>query len=211
MTNNTKVPLEEPTLTDRLRKIFHVPIEKTGMYLYQIGVKPNFLTFTGVLGTLIGAYFVAKGQLTLGGIIIMAMGPIDFLDGAVARAMGEPEAFGAFVDSVSDRYIELIIFGSLIWYYAVDGEMAGAFLAFIAASGSVLVSYVRARAQSLGYEAKVGILTRVERFVVIGPTIIFQIPIVGVAIVAVLANFTAFQRIFFVRRQAKGNPGKKND
>ncbi|MEN8241279.1 MAG: CDP-alcohol phosphatidyltransferase family protein [Chloroflexota bacterium] len=211
MTKDLETPLEQPTLTDRLRKIFEIPIEATGMFLYKLGVKPNILTFSGVLGTLIGSYFVAKGELTLGGIIIMAMGPIDFLDGAVARAMGEPEAFGAFVDSVSDRYIELIIFGSLIWYYAIDGEMAGAFLAFLAASGSVLVSYVRARAQSLGYEAKVGVLTRVERFVVIGPTIIFQIPIVGVAIVAVLANFTAFQRIFFVKRQAKGNSGKNND
>jgi len=211
VTNDLETPLEQLTLTDRLRKFFEIPIEATGMFLYKLGVKPNILTFSGVLGTLIGSYFVAKGELTLGGIIIMAMGPIDFLDGAVARAMGEPEAFGAFVDSVSDRYIELIIYGSLIWYYAIDGEMAGVFLAFLAASGSILVSYVRARAQSLGYEAKVGILTRVERFVVIGPTIIFQIPIVGVAIVAVLANFTAFQRIFFVKRQAKGHLGKNND
>jgi CDP-diacylglycerol--glycerol-3-phosphate 3-phosphatidyltransferase len=69
---------------------------------------------------------------------------------------------------------------------------------------------VRARAQSLGYEAKVGILTRVERFVVIGPTIIFGVPHIGVAIVALLANFTAIQRIFYVRKQAK-QPSRKND
>ena len=203
MANNLEASQDPPTLTDRLRVIFQVPIEKIGMQLFKWGVKPNIMTFSGVIGTLIGSYFVAKGQLTLGGIIIMCMGPIDFLDGAVARAMGEPESFGAFVDSVSDRYIELMIFGGLLWYYAVAGEMVGAVLTFLAASGSLMVSYVRARAQSLGYEAKVGILTRVERFVVIGPTIIFRIPIVGVAIVAVLANFTAFQRIFFVRKQAR--------
>ena len=205
MANKIETQQEAPTLTDRLRRIFEVPIETVGMFLHKLGVKPNILTFSGVIGTAVGAYFVANGQLTLGGIIIMAMGPIDFLDGAVARARGEPEAFGAFVDSVSDRYIELMIYGGLLWYYAIDGEMIGAVLTFLAAAGSVLVSYVRARAQSLGYEAKVGILTRVERFVVIGPTIIFRIPLVGVAIVAVLANFTAIQRIFFVRKQAKNN------
>jgi CDP-diacylglycerol--glycerol-3-phosphate 3-phosphatidyltransferase len=207
--NNIDTKPEAPTLTERLRRIFEVPIEKVGMFLYRLGVKPNIMTFSGVIGTAVGAYFVAMGKLTLGGIIIMAMGPIDFLDGAVARARGEPEAFGAFVDSVSDRYIELMIYGGLLWYFAVDGQIIGAVLTFLAASGSVLVSYVRARAQSLGYEAKVGILTRVERFVVIGPTIVFKIPLVGVAIVAVLANFTAFQRIFYVRKQAKPNKDAK--
>ena len=210
MANNPESKQNPPTLTDRLRKIFQVPIEKVGMFLYRRGVKPNILTFSGVIGTFVGAYFVADGQLILGGIIIMCMGPIDFLDGAVARARGEPEAFGAFVDSVSDRYIELMIYGSLIWYFAVNDEMLWAVFTFLAAGGSVMVSYVRARAQGLGYEAKVGILTRVERFVVIGPSIIFCIPQVGVAIVALLANFTAFQRIVFVRRQAKAGR-KTND
>jgi CDP-diacylglycerol--glycerol-3-phosphate 3-phosphatidyltransferase len=207
VTNNTELQEESPTLTDRLRKIFQVPIEKIGEFLYRLGIKPNMMTFSGVIGTFIGAYFVAKGQLTLGGIIILAMGPIDFLDGAVARARGEPEAFGAFVDSVSDRYIELMIYGSLLWYFAVADEMVYATLTFLAAGGSVLVSYVRARAQSLGYEAKVGILTRMERFVVIGPTIIFNVPHIGVAIVAVLANVTAIQRILYVRKQAKQTSG----
>lgn len=203
MTNNIETQTEKPTLTDRLRKIFQVPIEATGDFLYRLGIKANMLTFTGVVGTVVGAYFVAKGQLTLGGIIIMLMGPIDFLDGAVARARGEPEAFGAFVDSVSDRYIELFIYGSLLWYYFDQDEMIWVMLTFLAACGSVLVSYVRARAQSLGYEAKVGVLTRVERFMVIGPTIIFRVPHIGVAIVALLANITAIQRIIHVRRQAK--------
>lgn len=202
MTEKIQTKQEAPTLTDRLRKIFQIPIEKTGIALHKLGVTPNFLTLTGVLGTIIGAYFVAVGQLPLGGAIIMLMGPIDFLDGAVARAKGEPTSFGAFVDSVSDRYIELIIYGSLLWYFSSTDEMLAVLLTFLAAGGSVLVSYVRARAQSLGYEAKVGILTRLERFVVIGPTIIFKVPMIGVAIVAVLANITAIQRIIFVSRHA---------
>lgn len=211
MTNKIERQREKPTLTDRLRYIFRVPIEKTGEFLYKLGVEPNHMTIAGVIGTAVGAYFVGRGQLTLGGIIILAMGPIDFLDGAVARAKGAPEAYGAFLDSVSDRYIELMIFGALLWYYVTGDEMGNAVLTFLAASGSVLVSYVRSRAQSLGYDAKVGILTRVERFIVVAPTIIFRVPHIGVIITAVLANFTALQRIYHVRKQANRKPGSKDD
>lgn len=191
------------TFTDRLRAIFREPLQRIGAQLNRWGIKPNWLTFSGVLGTAIGAYFVSIGNLFWGGIIILAMGPIDALDGAVARARGEPEKFGAFVDSVSDRYIELFIYGGLLWFFITQDSFWGPFLTYLAASGSVLVSYTRARAQSLGYETKVGLLTRVERMVVIGPSIILGIPLVGVAIVAILANITAFQRIADVKRLAK--------
>lgn len=133
----------------------------------------------------------------------MVSAAVDALDGAVARARGEPEALGAFVDSVSDRYGELMIYGSLVWHFVGLENYIAAVVTFLAAGGSLMVSYVRARAQSLGYETKVGILTRVERMLVIGPSILFHIPFVGVAVVAVLANVTAFQRIAHVRRQAK--------
>jgi CDP-diacylglycerol--glycerol-3-phosphate 3-phosphatidyltransferase len=77
-----------------------------------------------------------------------------------------------------------------------------AFLVFVAAAGSVLVSYVKARAEALGFEAKWGILTRAERFMVLAPSLVLNIPIVGIAIVAILANITALQRVYYVRRQA---------
>ena len=193
-----KVPL---TFTDRLRAIFSKPLQSIGISLHSMGINPNTLTLLGLLGTALGAFAVARGNLLLGGIIILAMGPFDALDGAVARAGGVVTEFGAFLDSVMDRYIELFIYGGLLWYFMHDQNYMGGIITFLAAGGSVLVSYVRARAQSLGFEAKVGILTRVERLVVIAPTIILNIPLVGVAIVASLANFTAFQRILYVKRQ----------
>jgi CDP-diacylglycerol--glycerol-3-phosphate 3-phosphatidyltransferase len=193
---------EKLTFSEHLRIIFRQPLQLAGEFLYKLGIKPNVITFAGVAGTMVGSVFVALGQLSIGGIIIMVMSAVDVLDGAVARAGGEPEDFGAFVDSVSDRYGELIIFGSVLWYFVEKGDFIAAVVTFLAAAGSVLVSYTRARAQSLGFEAKVGLMTRTERIMVLGPSLLFNIPFIGVSIIAVLGNITAFQRIAHVRKQA---------
>jgi CDP-diacylglycerol--glycerol-3-phosphate 3-phosphatidyltransferase len=201
---------EKPTFSDYLRKIFRQPLEVLGNFFYNLGVKPNVITFTGVIGTLVGAIFVALGNLPLGGVIIMIMSAVDVLDGAVARAGGEPEEFGAFVDSVSDRYSDLIILGSLLWYFVETEFYFAGVVTFLAAAGSVLVSYVRARAQSLGYEAKVGILARAERIMVIVVALILNKPFIGVLIIAVLGNITAFQRIAHVRKQVYQRKANRN-
>ncbi len=195
---------ERLTFTEWLRVTFKDVLNWGAGGLHKLGVHPNTLTITGVLGTAVGAYFVSQGDFSLGGLLMMLMGPVDALDGALARLRGEPEVYGAFVDSVSDRYSELLVFLGLLWYYASQANLAGSILVFLAACGSVMVSYVRARAQSLGFDAKVGFLSRVERFLIIGPSLLFRIPIVGVAIVAAGANLTAFQRMLHVRRQARG-------
>ncbi|MEK6222880.1 MAG: CDP-alcohol phosphatidyltransferase family protein, partial [Chloroflexota bacterium] len=194
---------EQRTLTDHLRIIFSDSLIWAGTVLNNWGITPNVLTMTGVFGSAIGAVIVGSGNFVLGGFIIMLMGPLDALDGAVARVRGEPEDFGAFVDSVSDRYIEILIYGGLLWYYFTQENLLAVMLIFFAVTGSIMVSYMRARAQSLGFEAKVGILTRVERLLVIGPSILFNYPLVGVMIVAVFSNITAFQRIFHVRQESR--------
>ena len=165
---------------------------------------PNTMTILGLLGNTIGAVLLSQGIMTSGGLIILAMGPIDALDGTMARLRGEPSAFGAFVDSVTDRYSELVIFGGLLIYYVQHGNWVAVLVTYLAASGSVLVSYVRARASSLGYDTKVGILTRMERYLVLAPTLVFNIPLVGLWIIAILANITALQRIWDIRRKTHG-------
>lgn len=196
---DNKAPL---TLTDRLRLLFKIPLEKIGFFLSSRGINPNTITVVGFFGTVLGAVFIARGQLVLGGSLIILMGPIDALDGAVARAGGKITHFGAFLDSVTDRYIEAFIYGALIMYFLSSGNSTGVILSFISFVGSVMVSYTRARAEGLGYELKVGILTRFERMLVIGPAVFFKIPLVGVGIVAVLANLTAIQRILNVKKQS---------
>ena len=163
---------------------------------------PNTITILGVAGNIVGAYLLARGEMTIGGIVIVVMGLVDALDGTMARLRGMTGQFGAFVDSVSDRYSELIIFAGLIYYYTQQGNDLMTLVAYLAAAGSVLVSYVRARGQSLGWDTKVGILTRMERYLVLAPALILNFPEIGLWIIAIFANFTALQRIVDVRRQA---------
>ena len=191
------------TLTELLRDFFRWFLDPLAGFLNRLGLYPNTITIAGLVGTAIGSFFVARGNFLVGGLILLAIGPVDALDGSMARLRGEASDFGAFVDSVTDRYSELIILGGLLAHYVIEDDALLAGLVFLAASGTVLVSYTRARAESLGFEAKVGILTRVERYVVLIPSILLGYPHVGLAIVALLANITALQRILAVRRQAR--------
>lgn len=178
-------------------------LDPVGAFLNSLGLMPNTITILGLLGNTLGAIFLAQGRMTLGGVLILLMGPVDALDGTMARLRGEPSDFGAFVDSVTDRYSELVIFAGLLFYYSQQGDWLATLVTFAAAAGSVLVSYVRARAQSLGYETKVGVLTRMERYLVLAPALAINFPLIGLWIIAVFANFTAVQRIIDIRRQAQ--------
>jgi CDP-diacylglycerol--glycerol-3-phosphate 3-phosphatidyltransferase len=201
----TNHSVEEPriTLTDQMRARFKGLLDAIGTFLNRLGINPNTLTMIGLAGNFIGAFFLAQGKFLLGGLIVLAMGPVDALDGTMARLRGEPSDWGAFVDSVVDRYSELIIYAGLTVYYIRAGDPLLVSLTFIAAAGSFLVPYIRARAEGLGFNAKVGILTRMERFLILTPSLVLSIPWLGIGLVAIFANITALQRIFSVRKQAR--------
>ncbi len=191
----------EITLTDALRIRYKYLLDPIGAFLNRLGITPNTLTISGLVGNSIGAIYLARGSFLVGGLILLSMGAIDALDGTMARLRGEPSDFGAFVDSVTDRYSELVIYAGLLFYAIKELNLFLAMLVFAATAGSILVSYIRARAQSLGYEAKVGVLTRFERFVFLVPSLVMGYPWIGVGLIAILANITALQRIISVRRQ----------
>ncbi|HAV77705.1 MAG TPA: CDP-alcohol phosphatidyltransferase family protein [Anaerolineae bacterium] len=195
-------PVSKKTFSDYLRLWFKWVLDPLGRLFLWLGLTPNMMTALGVIGNTIGAVYLANGELLTGGILVAVMTPIDALDGTMARLRGEASNWGAYVDSVSDRYSELIIYGGLLYYFLVIGEPTGGMLTFGAAAGSVLVSYVRARAEGLGYEAKVGLLTRAERYLVLAPAMVFDQIYFGLGILAIFANFTALQRIWHVRRHA---------
>ncbi len=190
------------TLTDYLRLWFKWFLDPLGGFFFFFCITPNAMTMLGLTGNAVGAYFLARGEMLTGGLFVLLMTPIDALDGTMARLRGESSDFGAFVDSVTDRYSELIIYGGLLYHFLGQGDIRGGMLVFGAAAGSVLVSYVKARAEGLGYEAKVGLLTRVERYLVLAPSLVFNQVLIGLAIIAVFANITALQRIWHVRAQA---------
>lgn len=193
------------TFTDFLRVTFKWFLDPIARFLNRLGLTPITVTIIGVIGSSIAAYFVARGMVTIGGLVMLIAWPIDALDGTMARLRGEASDWGAFVDSVSDRYSELIVLGALLYYFATQNQHVAEVVTFAAAAGSVLVSYVKARAEAQSFSAKEGLLTRAERYLVLGPSLLFNIPLIGVWIVAVLANFTALQRIWYVRAQAHAN------
>lgn len=190
------------TLSDRLRVVFKGTLDPVGSFFNRLGIYPNTMTLIGLAGNIIAAVLLALGYITVGGILVLVMGLIDTLDGTMARLRGMPSEFGAFVDSVTDRYSELVIFGGLLYYFLTKGDWISSLGIYIAAGGSVLVSYIRARAAAVGMDTKIGILSRFERYLVLAPSLIFNIPMIGVWIIAIFANITALQRIVDVRRKA---------
>jgi len=185
-----------------MRVRFRGVVDGIGIVLKDLGVTPISLSLVGLIGHFVAALFVARGEFLIGGLLLLFLAPVDALDGTLARLRGETSNFGGFFDSVIDRYSEMLVFGGLLIYFQNRFDNGMVLLTFMAAAGSVLVSYTRARGEALGYEVRRGMLTRLERYLILVPSLMFGIPKWGVALVAVLANFTAVQRFLFVRRQA---------
>ena len=196
---------EKLSIESWMRKSFQPLLGKVAAAFLRAGLTPNQVTLIGLVGTMIAAVLAANGKLWWGGLVLLLMAPLDAVDGAMARLRGKASPFGAFLDSTMDRYEELILLGGLLYYFWSLNNPLGMGLTYLAACGSVLVSYTRARAEALGLTAKVGILSRVERAIVLVLGLLFGIPLVSVGIIALLANVTALQRIAAVARQSQSN------
>lgn len=201
-------PLTQPseqkkiTFADKMRVWFRWYLNPIAGFFNRLGIRPNTVTLFGLVGTIGVAVLIAFGHMTWAGILLLLMGPVDAMDGALARLRNEASDWGAFVDAVTDRYSELFLFLGFLIFYLLKADVTGIILAYLAAAGSVLVSYVKARADASKLDANVGLLTRVERYLVLIPGLIFNLPLPVLIIIAMLANFTALQRILRVRRDA---------
>jgi CDP-diacylglycerol--glycerol-3-phosphate 3-phosphatidyltransferase len=160
------------------------------------------MTVIGLLGNIVAAGFLAKGFIVIGGLIILLTAPIDAIDGTMARLRGQVSRYGAFLDSVVDRYSELVVFAGLLYYFLQQQNLLACLLTFFAAAGSIMVSYTRARAEALSYNAKIGLMTRIERYLILVPMLLLNRPMIALWVLAILANFTAIQRVWAVRKQA---------
>ena len=187
------------TITDFLRKKFQKILITVSSFLLKAGLTPNLITLLGLLGNIGAALFLSKGEFIIGGIIALAAGTFDAVDGTMARLSGEPNKFGCLFDSLIDRYSEMtLLLGILVYFSSINNDI-GIILAYLALCGSFHVPYIRARAEGLGLEVRKGILTRVERIIILVISLLFRQPLMGVLIIAILGNFTALQRLWFVR------------
>jgi len=186
-----------------MRDTFKVVLDPIAAFLLKIGLTPNAITLFGMVLSASAGVFARFGKFTFAGVIMMVGAPLDAVDGAMARQRGKPSRFGGFFDSVIDRYSELFVLGGLLFYYVGQGNALASLLVFIAAGGSVMVSYTRARAEVQRFTAKVGILSRLERMIALIVFLLVGRPLIAIWIIAILANVTAVQRILNVHQQSK--------
>lgn len=198
-------PIEpKPTLTDTLRVRTRFIVDPVVTFLDRIGMTPNMITILGFLSHGLFAYLVAIGEMRWAALAILLLAPLDAFDGALSRKQGRTQgAFGAFFDSTLDRMAEIMLYGGFLYYFYSVDNLLMIVVTYLAVTGSLMVSYARARAESLGYEAKVGVLSRVERYAVLIVFLFLNLPEVALAILAVFTYFTFFQRMWAVYRQAQ--------
>src|SRR6201987_909011 len=142
-------------------------IDRIVIALAATGINPNLLTFLGLLVNFAAAACFAVGNFRTGAIIVFVAGFLDMLDGQVARRQNRVTAFGAFYDSTLDRYADMALYMGLLVYYSVSGRTPYVVLSAVATAGPVMVSYARARAESLIPQCKVGFMERPERLVLL--------------------------------------------
>jgi CDP-diacylglycerol--glycerol-3-phosphate 3-phosphatidyltransferase len=171
--------------------------------LAATGIQPNLLTFLGLVVNIWAAVLFARGRFQAAGGVMLLAGVFDMVDGRVARAQGRVTKFGAFFDSVIDRYSDLILFLGLLVYYAGVGRFRYAVLVGVAMAGSVMVSYTRARAESLIPECKAGFWERPERIVlmILGALGNRMAPVLW--LLAIGPNLTVIHRIIHTWRETK--------
>jgi CDP-diacylglycerol--glycerol-3-phosphate 3-phosphatidyltransferase len=164
-------------------------------------VNPNFLTFIGVLISFWAAWEFGYGAFSKAGFVIILAGLFDMLDGEVARLTRSESAFGAFFDSVIDRYSDVIILQGLMVYYARKQMLGYVVLVGVVFMGAVLTSYARARAESLIPSCKVGFMERPERIVLLIIGALSNRMEAVLWILAVLGNWTVFDRIYYTWKE----------
>jgi CDP-diacylglycerol--glycerol-3-phosphate 3-phosphatidyltransferase len=161
----------------------------------------------GFLSTLLASYLILKEFLIGAGLLIILSGVFDLLDGVVARKLGKVTVFGGFLDSVMDRYSDLLFLLSLLIYYLKKGDSVTVILTSLVGIGTALIPYVRARAEAANVACNTGLMERAERIILLSVGALFGVLKPVLWILAVLTHFTVFQRIYHVRKKLR-SPSK---
>ena len=164
-------------------------------------INPNIITFTGVVISFFVAWDFGHGRFFRGGLILILAGMFDMLDGGVARVTRSETRFGAFYDSVIDRYSDIIILQGLMVWYAREHRLGYVVLVGVVFMGAVMTSYVRARAESLIQSCKVGFMERPERIVLLIIGALSNRLDAVLWVLAILGNWTVFSRIYYTWKE----------
>lgn len=182
-------------VTAAIGKVFGWVLTRLVRVLTLSGVHPNVLTLIGLVVNGVAAWILASGEFLYAGLVILCGAVFDLTDGAVARSANKVTRFGAFLDSVMDRYSDLILLTGLLVHYARIDRFSYIVLTAVVMIGSVLVSYSRARSENLIESCKVGFLERPERIVLLIIGSLFDRMAAVLWVMAVLSNLTVIQRI----------------
>ena len=172
--------------------------------LSRLGVTPNMLTLLGFAGNVGAAVLAADGRFLAAGIVMLAFSALDFLDGSLARATGRATPFGSVFDATMDRLSEAAVLFGLLWFFSDRGAREEELLIFAAVVASMMVSYLRARAEVIGLTLREGLFTRTERVLLLGGGLILHEALDENVLTPVLwalaltAGFTAVQRLAIV-------------
>lgn len=174
--------------------------DPVGHALFRLRLRPNHLTLAGLGVSLLAATAFVAGRTRVAGGLLLLAGLFDFFDGSLARASGQVTPFGAFLDSVIDRYSDIVVLLGIVVLFARTPHARGAVVAMAGLVGSVMVSYTKARAESIGIECNVGMMERPERMICLIAGAVFDLLEPALWVLAILANLTALQRIAYTRR-----------
>jgi CDP-diacylglycerol---glycerol-3-phosphate 3-phosphatidyltransferase len=193
-------------LSSKARDTFRHVTEPAGHALAKAGITANGLTAIGLAGSLGAGALVATGRPVLGGAVSLLSGLPDMLDGAVAKASGRVSRKGAFLDSVVDRLSDAAVLSGVIWFALVRDLGVMAMLAAVVLGLSLIVSYIKARAESLGFACNVGIAERPERVIVLGLALLLGHAEAGLWVLVAGTAITVVQRILVVWQQSDVRP-----
>ncbi|MBQ4514239.1 MAG: CDP-alcohol phosphatidyltransferase family protein [Anaerolineaceae bacterium] len=197
MSENRKI-----TFTEKCRKWFKGFGDKAAAFLLKIGLTANAVTIIGCLGHIGACWLAYKGKFAWAGLLLIVFAVFDFFDGTMSRMVtnGKGTKFGAVLDSTTDRYAEFMIFGGILMYYAKHGQMVWVAVCIVAMMGAFLVPYTRAKGEIYGLDMRLGIMSRLERYIVLVACLLIGFPNIAMAVIAVFANITAIQRLVHMKK-----------
>lgn len=195
-------------VSTRFADKFRGRLSGIGRVVAKTNLSPNVLTFLGLGLNVVVAAIIASGNLILGGVMLLLAGGWDALDGAVARATNQTTRFGEFLDSTFDRYSDAVVLGGVLIYFTrTDAGTTPIILTYTAIVGSLIISYVRAKAELVGIRGNVGFAQRLERVIILAVALMLSRPEVGIWVLAILTQATAAHRLLHVWRAMRSDQG----